>query len=127
VYESWEGTHNVLVAQVLADLHRMPIVEVVGDRLHKLCSANASPLADPLIAALDDALGRMRRSMTDAEFAARHFRAVLDRVVTIAGVASLLDGGETVAAEHLLRGVLGESADDDSRHGERVDELASAE
>ena len=36
VYESWEGTHNVLVAQVLADLHRMPIVDVVGERVGKV-------------------------------------------------------------------------------------------
>ena len=128
VYESWEGTHNVLVAQVLADLHRMPIVEVVGERIRKLCTASASPVTDRTLTALADALGGMRRSMTDTEFAARHFRGVLDRVVTIARIAVLLDGGEVVAAEHLLRtSVVGESAQDDSGYGERVDELASAE
>ena len=79
VYESWEGTHNVLAAQVLADMHRMPIVEVVGERIHKLCQAGAPPVADRALLALDDALGAMRRSMTDTEFADRHFRAVLDR------------------------------------------------
>jgi hypothetical protein len=126
VYESWEGTHNVLVAQVLADLHRMPIVDVVGERLGKLCSAGVSPLADRVLIELDDALGDMRRSIADAEFGARHFRGVLDRVVVIARVALLLDGGEDVAAEHLLESRLGGQRPElDPGYATRVDALAA--
>jgi hypothetical protein len=66
--------------------------------------------------------------MADAEFGARHFRGVLDRVVTIARVASLLDGGEQVAVEHLFRArVVGERPEHDPGYGARVDELAYAE
>jgi acyl-CoA dehydrogenase len=128
VYESWEGTHNVLVAQVLADLHRLPIVDVVGERIGKLCNASASPAADRAYAELDDALRDMRRSITDADFGAHHFRGVLDRVVAIARVASLLDGGEHVAAEHLLRTrVVGQRSEHDSSYAARVDTLARAD
>ena len=128
VYESWEGTHNVLAAQVLADLHRLPIVDVVAGRIRKLCNASASPVDDRARAVLDDALSEMRRSMTDPDFGARHFRGVLDRVLAIARVACLLDGGESVAAEHLLRArVLGERPQDDPDYAARVDELASGD
>ncbi len=84
VYESWEGTHNVLVAQVLTDLHRMPIVDVVAERLGKILHASSAPFADQAHAELDDAVDDMRRSITDRDFGDRHFRSVLDRVVTIA-------------------------------------------
>ena len=91
-------------------------------------AASGSPVADRTVAALEDALAGMRRSMADADFAARHFRDVLDRVVSVARVAALLDGGEPVAAEHLLHAnVFGEPPHDDSGYGQRVDELASAE
>ncbi len=126
VYESWEGTHNVLVAQVLADLNRLPIVDVVAERLGKLCSASTSPVADRAHAELDRALDDMRRSITDAEFGARHFRSVLDRVLAVARVACLLDGGEHLAADHLLRASLGERPQDDAGYAARVDSLASA-
>ena len=128
VYESWEGTHNVLVAQVLADLRRMPILDVVAERIRKLSSASMSPVADRVIAEFDEALGDVHRSMTDADFGARYFRGVLDRVVAIARVASLLEGREPVAAEHLLNArVVGCRPQDDSRYAARVDELESAE
>jgi acyl-CoA dehydrogenase len=128
VYESWEGTHNVLVAQVLADLHRMPIVDVVAERLGKCCSASASPTADRALAELDEALADMRRSTADADFGARHFRGVLDRVVVLARVAYLLDGGEPVAAEHLLHTQLADRRSDrDAGDAARVDALAAFE
>ena len=36
VFESWEGTHNVLVAQVLRDLARMDAVELVHERVGEI-------------------------------------------------------------------------------------------
>ncbi len=70
----------------------------------------------------------MRRSTTDADFGARHFRGVLDRVVTIARVASLLDGGEHLAAEHLLlTRLVAQRSEHDSGYATRVDSLASGE
>ena len=65
--------------------------------------------------------------MTDAEFGARHFRGVLDRVMVVARVACLLAGDEQVAADHLLRArAAGGHAGDDAGYADRVDELAAA-
>ena len=36
VFESWEGTHNVLVAQVLRDLARMDALELVHERVGEI-------------------------------------------------------------------------------------------
>jgi len=128
VYESWEGTHNVLVAQVLADLHRLPIVEVVGERLGKLLGTSTSAVADRARHELDDALDGARRAMDDAEVGARHFRGVLDRLTAVARVATLLDGGDETAADHLLRGrILHERPDRDVGYDARVDELTAAD
>ncbi len=128
VYESWEGTHNVLVAQVLADLHRMPIIDVVAARVGALGTSVDSPTADRMHTELDDALADMRRATNDDDFGARHFRGVLDRVVAIAQVGALLDGGEPVAAAHLLHTrVLGARRDHDADYAARVDALANTD
>jgi acyl-CoA dehydrogenase len=126
VYESWEGTHNVLVAQVLTDLHRMPIVDIVAERIGEVLRTNATPVAAQAHAQLDDALRDMRHSITDTDFGARHFRTILDNVMTIARVAALLDGGEDVAAEHLLRTrLVSLNPLRDTGYAARVDALAA--
>lgn len=126
VYESWEGTHNVLVAQVLADLRRMPIIDVVGERVRKVLTAIPSSISEETHTQLDDALDDMRRSVSDTDFGARHFRSVLDRVVIIARIAALLGGGEDIAAQHLLQTrLLGQRQDHDTGYAARVDALAS--
>lgn len=126
VYESWEGTHNVLVAQVLADLHRMPIIDVVGEPISKILTRSSSSVSERAHAELDDAIDDMRRSVTDADFGARHFRSVLDRVVTITRVAALFDGGEDIAAQHLLQTrLVGQRQEHDTGYAARVDNLAS--
>ena len=108
VYESWEGTHNVLVAQVLADMARLPVLDVVADRI------GWSPEID-----------LARRALEDAEFGARHFRAVLDRLMTSARAAYLRQAGEDTAAAHLERAG-SVRPEDDSGFAARVDELATA-
>jgi len=118
----------VLVAQVLADLRRLPILDVVAERIRKLCSTSRSPVADRALAEFDIALGEMHRANKDADFGALHFRGVLDRVVAILRVASLLDGREPVAAEHLLNArVIGGRPQHDPGYAARVDALASTE
>ena len=127
VYESWEGTHNVLVAQVLADMQRLPVLDVVSDRLAKLLGESGSPIADEAAAELDRANDGARRAMTDPDFGARYFRLVLDRLVGVAQVASLLEAGEELAAEHLLRSRVERVAPDgDDGHAGRVAALAAA-
>jgi acyl-CoA dehydrogenase len=103
VYESWEGTHNVLVAQVLNDLRRLPILEVVTDRLHRcLDDTDDATVAKQLGQLLDQALEDVRRSTTEPTFGAWHFRAVLDRIGVLAEAAYLLEAGVGPAAGHLL-------------------------
>jgi acyl-CoA dehydrogenase len=127
VYESWEGTHNVLVAQVLADLHRLPVLDVVSGRLAKLLGESGTPTADAAAAELDRAVDGARRSMGDPDFGARFFRLVLDRLVGVAQVANLLDVGEEDAAAHLLRSrVEGVAPDGDAGYPGRVAVLAAA-
>jgi len=105
VYESWEGTHNVLVAQVLTDLRRLPILDVVADRLHRrLKECRDTELAATVRARLDEALDDAVRSTGDPGFGEWHFRGVLDRLGVLAEVTLLLEGDEGAAAAHLLLG-----------------------
>ncbi len=65
VFESWEGTHNVLCAQVLRDLTRLDAVDLVVER-----SGASAELA-----------ARLRRSVDDQAFGALHARRQLDQLV----------------------------------------------
>jgi acyl-CoA dehydrogenase len=120
VYESWEGTHNVLVAQVLTDLRRLPIVEVIAERLTPLCRSADSPAANVALKELDRALDETRRAVADPEYGARYFRRTLDRIMTITRVAYLFEGQEQLAAEHLLAAL---DPDSDSGMAARLDLL----
>ncbi len=112
VYESWEGTHNVLVAQVLTDLGRLPILEVVADRLHHhLDGARDHELAASVAKGLDEAIDDARHSVADATFAAWQFRSVLDRIGVLAETALLIGAGEESLARHLSLAVPGGAAD----------------
>ena len=103
VYESWEGSHNVLVAQVLSDLRRLPILDVVVDRLGKVV---ATPSDGRLAARLGDELAAVRTSITrcmDDEAAGTWlFRDVVDRVGVLAEAALLAEAGEEDMAWHLV-------------------------
>jgi alkylation response protein AidB-like acyl-CoA dehydrogenase len=89
VFESWEGTHNVLCAQVLRDLGRLGSVEVAVER------AGAS----------EELGGRLRRSIEDAAFGELHFRRQLTELVRSLQ-AKLLDGvsAELIRRRHLTPG-----------------------
>ncbi len=111
VYESWEGSHNVLVAQVLNDLRRLPILEVVADRLHHhLDGAQDHELAAWVAKGLDEALDGARRSVADATFGMWQFRSILDRIGLLAETVLLVGAGEEPLARHLFLGS-GDSAD----------------
>jgi acyl-CoA dehydrogenase len=102
VYESWEGAHNVLVAQILNDCRRLPILDVVRDRLDALVSGSGelrSEIAGIATRALDDA----RRAASDLEFGAWHFRGVVDRLGLAYEAALLASYGEHDLATHLVR------------------------
>ena len=102
VYESWEGTHNVLVAQVLNDLRRLGLIDVVEARLQRrLAAAGDGALARALSAGLAEAFADARRAVADPEFGDWHFRAVLDRLGVLAEAVALLGAGEELAAAQL--------------------------
>jgi len=129
VYESWEGTHNVLVAQVLNDLRRLPILEVVTDRLHRCLDDTDDPTAaKQLRQLLDQAVEDVHRSTADPTFGAWYFRAVLDRIGALAEAAHLLEAGVGPAAHHLVARHLtpGGRPDADGMLAERVDAVLTS-
>jgi acyl-CoA dehydrogenase len=92
VFESWEGTHNVLCAQVLRDLARFDAVELAVRRS----------------AASDELAARMRRAVADPLVGALHFRRQLGELVRTLQVNALRDtdpdAAELVDRRHLRRG-----------------------
>ncbi len=103
VYESWEGSHNVLVAQVLSDLRRLPVLEAVAAWLTTLVGAvDDVGRAARLAQVLDRVLAAARRCADDAEYGAWHFRDVVDRIGDLAEIALLAAGGEDALSGHLF-------------------------
>ena len=89
VFESWEGTHNVLCAQVARDLERFGTLELVLAR---------SQGVDPRIDATLDSL-RERLRQPDP----LHVRRQLDRLVRAIQAASLVRAGAATAELHIRR------------------------
>ena len=108
VFESWEGTHNVLCAQVLRDLERLDAVDLAVQR------AGAS----------EDLAARLRRSIAEPEFGALHFRRQLAELVRSLQVRVLRDSdpdaAELVERRHLVRGWNPESDPDYANLIDRV-------
>jgi acyl-CoA dehydrogenase len=93
VFESWEGTHNVLCAQALRDLAKLDAVDLVVGRGHAPAELGE----------------RLRRSLAEPEWGALHGRRQLDELVRWLQVASLRAEGDEAAADlvecrHLTRG-----------------------
>jgi alkylation response protein AidB-like acyl-CoA dehydrogenase len=92
VFESWEGTHNVLCTQALRDLERFDAVDLAVQR------AGAS----------DELATRLRRSVAEPEFGALHFRRQLAELVRSLQVQALRDSdraaAELVERRHLVAG-----------------------
>jgi alkylation response protein AidB-like acyl-CoA dehydrogenase len=108
VYEQWEGTHNVLAAQVLRDLGRLGLGGAVTERLARMLKGVADPGLSPTVGTALDALeelgGLVTRSLDDPAHGAAHFRRHLERLVRVVQVATLLeaaDGGEPGLGDEL--------------------------
>lgn len=132
VYESWEGTHNVLVAQILRDLGRLPILDVVRTRVSEMLEDSDSEAAALAIPALDDALEGVARSVEEPDFGAAHFRRLLDRLMCTVEVGALVRGAtpRSAAAADLLahlRLVPGYRPESDPEFDGRVDVLVAPE
>ncbi len=124
VYESWEGTHNVLAAQVLNDLRRLPILDEVALRLGRcLDRATESAVVESARRHLGSALDETRQSMADPAFGEWHFREVLDRLGVLAEATYLIAAGEEPCASHVLAGLSDDGPSSGSWHAltERVE------
>jgi acyl-CoA dehydrogenase len=89
VFESWEGTHNVLCQQVLRDLQRLEAVDLVLERIGEV---DAGDLGE-----------RLRRSVAEPEEGSLHIRRQLETLVHSLQAASLRRLGEEAAAELHVR------------------------
>ncbi len=98
VYEQWEGTHNVLAAQVLRDLGRLGLGGIVVDRTATLLKGIADPelgeLAGVAETTLETLAGGISLSLEDPAHGALHFRAQLERLLRTHQVALLLAAAE---------------------------------
>ena len=78
VYESWEGTHNVLAAQVLNDLRRLPLLDAmrrfVDERLDE-----SHPALEVAAVTLSD----LEHCLEDEDYASWHFREHLERFAIV--------------------------------------------
>jgi acyl-CoA dehydrogenase len=92
VFESWEGTHNVLCAQVLRDLERLDAVDLVAERT----------------GAPTEVTGGLRRAVDDPAWGALHGRRQLDRLVRSLQVSALRESdpasAELLERRHLVPG-----------------------
>ena len=102
VFESWEGTHNVLCAQVLRDLARLDAVDLALERVRAvLPDAEEAEAVETVLRELEP---RLRRSVSDEAFGTLHFRRQLDTLVRGLQAACLLaEGHEPAAALHARR------------------------
>ena len=129
VYESWEGSHNVLVAQVLTDLRRLPILDEVERWLRGLVGSVADDsLAAQLGEAIDAALGATRTCMADAVVGAWRFRDVVGRIGLLAETCLLAVSGDDAMSRHLVATRLtpGSRPEDDPDLVDRVEAVLAA-
>ncbi len=110
VYESWEGTHNVLCAQVQRDAVRLGVIDPFVAWVRDQLSNATSQEADRVAVVLDELESRVRRSLADPGWGSSHFRAQLERLTRAAQAACLLseaasggDSEKTAVATYFVR------------------------
>ncbi|RMH78478.1 MAG: acyl-CoA dehydrogenase [Actinomyces sp.] len=89
VYESWEGTHNVLVTQVLHDCARLPLLDAVRERVGAAVGSGPASWGDELTGLLD----RAKRAVDDPENGPVELRRVLDALLPLTGAGLLAEAG----------------------------------
>lgn len=95
VFESWEGTHNVLAMQVLKDAARFGLLGNVHDeirtRLSHIETEADQREAEALLLALEPLMERLTHATTNPRFGASHFRRLLEKLMAILQAALLLE------------------------------------
>jgi alkylation response protein AidB-like acyl-CoA dehydrogenase len=108
VFESWEGTHNVLCAQVLRDCVRFGVLDALLAWLRDELEPSYRGHADGVLvmSALEILEPRLRRSLEDpAGHGALHFRRQLETLVRVVQAACLLTEIESERARAGSKGV----------------------
>jgi alkylation response protein AidB-like acyl-CoA dehydrogenase len=93
VFESWEGTHNVLCAQVQRDCVRLDLLSPVASWIRSelsLAPGVSTGEVERVEDALTATLTRLDRSRSDDAYAAIHFRRHLARLMHVIQAACLL-------------------------------------
>jgi acyl-CoA dehydrogenase len=104
VYESWEGSHNVLCVQALRDMQRYrfhePLATMLRADLDRVTTAELRPYVDETLGALDALWPRLEGVLAapPAEGQA-HIRRVLDRLYVISQASHLLTETEWALAD----------------------------
>ncbi len=98
VFESWEGTHNVLCEQVRRDCARLGLLAPV-DRYVDAVIERAGPGGQTLSDALTDLRPHLEKAVGDDERGSVEFRPLLERYVRVVQ-AGLLLGGAGDSASH---------------------------
>ena len=139
VFESWEGTHNVLCAQVLRDCERLGILDhlLTWLRTEGADAGKAGADSQVLTSALEALEPRLRRSIADAGYGAAHFRRQLDLLVRAVQATCLLteaategaDSAKAATASLFVRHhlVSGHRPDDDPEWSRLVDETLAGD
>jgi acyl-CoA dehydrogenase len=99
VFESWEGTHNVLCDQVRRDCVRLGLLEILVDwiqgELSQLPKSRATDV-DLVRKALDDVTSRLKKTFASSETS--NFRRQLTQLVRIIQSTCLLRSDPTVGS-----------------------------
>ncbi|HZL47501.1 MAG TPA: acyl-CoA dehydrogenase family protein [Solirubrobacteraceae bacterium] len=125
VFESWEGTHNILCDQVLRDLGRLDALDLVLERVRRRLPPGDGEAA-AVAEALDGLAPRLRRSLAEGPL---HFRRQLNLLVRALQAACLLADGEAAAAAlHVRRHLVsGYDPEADADYADLVDEVIGAD
>ncbi len=121
VFENWEGTHNVLVAQVLRDARKKRLHEAFFDELADLSAPS------PRIAAAGRDARAAFEALLDAsdEEASIRLRPLAGTMAFLVWAAAMaLDGTDPSLLEHFLDRRLGPAAARDGRYLERIAALS---
>jgi acyl-CoA dehydrogenase len=125
VFESWEGTHNILCDQVLRDLGRLDALDLVLERVRRRLPPGDGEAA-AVAEALDELAPRLRRSLAEGPL---HFRRQLNLLVRALQAGCLLADGEAAAAAlHVRRHLVsGYDPEADTNYAELVDEVVGTD
>lgn len=98
VFESWEGSHNVLCLQVLKDSQKLGLVDAVDRRVRACVEDCSGETASELPSRWADILNALHLCLSDETYAALHIKRHLESLMQATQVALLLEQASWEAA-----------------------------